>query len=54
MERYLERKEAREKERQEERDEHYSFWTMLAPALRRLPAERQAKLKVQLNLHEVW
>ena len=55
---YLQRKEAREreakKEREQQRDEVTLFLLSLAPAMRRLSAERQSwlKCKIQGLVHE--
>lgn len=57
LEEYLKRKESRETERDRqraERDDIMLYLTSLAPAMRRLPKERQSwvKIKIQELLHE--
>lgn len=57
VEQYLERKEAREQQRareREERDDIHLFLMSLAPAIRRLPLDRQSRLKLRMQemLHE--
>ncbi|ROL42984.1 Transcription factor Adf-1 [Anabarilius grahami] len=55
---YLTRKEAREEQKvreREEKDETYHFLMSLAPAMRRLPPEKQSWLKIKIleMFHEV-
>ncbi|XP_016336610.1 uncharacterized protein LOC107684767 [Sinocyclocheilus anshuiensis] len=54
LERYLESKDVRDREKDEQQDEVDLFLRSLAPALRRLPASKQSlvKLQIQKILHD--